>query len=71
MNGTPYASDAPYLILKNSEIWSFGTTSTAITASNSGFFSVRIVGAAQSDCAEPTTVVRVGGAWDYVAPSEA
>lgn len=66
MNGTPYDVDAPYLILKNTEIWTNGATSNAIGASNTGYFKVRIVGAVQSDCAEPTVVTRVGGIWDYV-----
>ncbi len=71
MNGTPYATDAPYLVLKNSEIWSAGSISTAISASSSGYFTVRIVGSAQSDCVEPTAVIRVGGAWDYVPAGDA
>lgn len=71
MNGTPYDTAAPYLVLKNSEIWSGGSISTAISASNSGYFTVRIVGAAQSDCVEPTAVIRTGGAWDYVPAGDA
>jgi len=66
LNGTPYDAAAPYLVLKNSEIWTNGATATAVGASNSGAFKLRIVGSAQSDCAEPTAVVRVGGIWDYV-----
>lgn len=71
MNGTPYDPTAPYLVLKNSEIWSAGSISTAISANSSGYFTVRIVGSAQSDCVEPTAVIRVGGAWDYVPAGDA
>lgn len=66
MNGTPYDTAAPYLVLKNTEIWTAGATATAVGASNSGYFKLRIVGAVQSDCVEPTAVIRVGGVWDYV-----
>lgn len=71
MNGTPYDTDAPYLVLKNSEIWALNTTSVAVGASSSGYFKLRIVGATQSDCAEPLAVIRIGGTWDYIPDNEA
>lgn len=67
LNGTPYDAAAPYLILNDTQIWSRGNTTVAVSANQSGYFTMRILGSAQSDCVEPTTVVRVGGAWDYVA----
>ena len=66
LNAASNASPPPYLILKNSELWSSGHGTVAVSASVSGYFNLRIVGAVQSDCVEPTTVIRVGGVWDYV-----
>lgn len=71
MNGIPYDASIPYLILNNCEIWCRGYTENAISAGSAGYFYVRIVGATQSDCNEPTDVVRVGGTWDYVPTSDA
>lgn len=70
MNGTPYDTASPYLILNNCQIWAANNTATAVAANNVGYFKLRIVGDVQSDCAEPTDVVRVGGAWDYVPDTE-
>ncbi len=67
LNGTPYDAAAPYLILKNSEIWTAAVSSDAITASNAGYFKVRIVGTVQSDCEEPADVIKVGGTWDFIS----
>ena len=66
LNGTSGSPTGPYLVINNSELWSQGTTETMVTANVSGAFKMRIVGVAQSDCAEPTDVTRVGGVWDYV-----
>ena len=71
MNGTPYDTASPYLILNNCQIWGQNYTSDAVSANNVGYFKLRIVGSVQSDCPEPTDVVRVGGAWDIVVYTDA
>lgn len=67
INGSPYDTSPAYLVLSNTEIWTQNTNSNAISANTPGIFPVRIVGAVQSDCHEPTTVIRRGGVWDYIS----